>query len=648
MAEQNRNDIGITFLLSNVQSIKSKEYLLRDEIDKTNADFAVITETWLRSNVDNVWIDCCQFNTDGYSIVTANRNNRKGGGLALIHKEGYTVKIIESGQKQSFEYLLCSVVIQNNIVTLAMIYRPPHSEKNPCTSLMFIDDFTQFLPDILTEHKNIVILGDFNLHLEADDPDSRVFTDIVDAMGLTPHVTIPTHKAGHTLDQVYTLLDNQVEVSKCSQGLLLSDHFVIECHASVPTSSIATKTVTSRKLKDIDYTAFMNDINNDAIRLTDIDEAVRTLDAELLRVLDKHAPMKERRVTERKRETWYEDHIKYQRKFVRSRYRVWQKYREQHQWKAYTIERNRLNRMLAGSKMRCISDKVEECGSDTKRLYHLVNNITSRIKVNPMPPGSDQDIADEMAACFLSKIRKIRDDLSDCPTYSPSFRGTEELKVFQPMTEEEVVNIIRSMPTKSCESDVITTKLLKHILSKLGSVITGVVNLSLSSGTFATDWKSAIVRPLLKKKGLELTAKNYRPVSNLPFMSKVVEKCMLRQFTAHCDANRLLPDYQSAYRANFSCETALVELHDNILWSMEKQRVTAIVAIDLSAAFDTVDHNILLDVLHKRFGISQPILSWFESYLRPRSFKVNVGRAYSTTQPNATCCPHIYQHPRIC
>ena len=77
---------------------------------------------------------------------------------------------------------------------------------------------------------------------------------------------------------------------------------------------------------------------------------------------------------------------------------------------------------------------------------------------------------------------------------------------------------------------------------------------------------------------------------------------MLTQFTTHCDNNDLLTDYQSAYRKNFSCETALVKLTDDILWSMEEQRVTAVVAIDLSAAFDMVDHSILLEVLQKRFG----------------------------------------------
>ena len=137
-------------------------------------------------------------------------------------------------------------------------------------------------------------------------------------------------------------------------------------------------------------------------------------------------------------------------------------------------------------------------------------------------------------------------------------------------------------------------------MDRLGKTITAIVNISLQEGIFADKWKVAIVRPLLKKAGLDLVAANYRPVSNLPFLSKVNEKCMLKHFNRHCEMNNFLPEYQSAYRQHYSCETALVKMADDILWSMEHQRITAVVAIDLIAAFDTVDHDILLKVLgHK-------------------------------------------------
>ena len=115
---------------------------------------------------------------------------------------------------------------------------------------------------------------------------------------------------------------------------------------------------------------------------------------------------------------------------------------------------------------------------------------------------------------------------------------------------------------------------------------------------------------------------NYRPVSNLSFLSHLVEKCVLIQFNKHCADNTHLPDYQSAYRANYSCKTALVIKVYNILLGMERQKITALTAIDLLAAFNTIDYEILLEVLQIKFSFTGQVLHWFDSYLRPRGFQV--------------------------
>ena len=128
--------------------------------------------------------------------------------------------------------------------------------------------------------------------------------------------------------------------------------------------------------------------------------------------------------------------------------------------------------------------------------------------------------------------------------------------------------------------------------------------MSLCQGVFAKNWKIALVKPLLKKVGLDLNHSNYRPVSNLPFILKVVETCMLEQFNRHCTDNHLFQDYQSAYRQQYSWEIALVKWVNNILWSMEQQCITALAAIDLLATLDTVDHTILLKVFQNKFGIT--------------------------------------------
>ena len=137
---------------------------------------------------------------------------------------------------------------------------------------------------------------------------------------------------------------------------------------------------------------------------------------------------------------------------------------------------------------------------------------------------------------------------------------------------------------------------LKKVLVHHIPAITKVINLSLSIGNFFEDWKLAIVRPLTKsiKKGTEKS--NYRPVNNLQFISKVIEKCTLNQLTEHCNKYNLLPEYQSAYRKYYSCETSLLKLVNYALWTMENKLITAVTVMDLSMAFDTLSHELLLTV----------------------------------------------------
>ena len=139
------------------------------------------------------------------------------------------------------------------------------------------------------------------------------------------------------------------------------------------------------------------------------------------------------------------------------------------------------------------------------------------------------------------------------------------------------------------------------------------------TGHVPASFKSAIVRPLIKKPGLDNEElKNYRPVSNLTFLSKLLEKVVLRQLLDHLTANNLLYANQSAYRSGHSTETALLKITNDLLNATDSKEVSLLALLDLSAAFDTIDHSILLDRLLVSFGVTDNALSWFKSYLTDR------------------------------
>ena len=135
------------------------------------------------------------------------------------------------------------------------------------------------------------------------------------------------------------------------------------------------------------------------------------------------------------------------------------------------------------------------------------------------------------------------------------------------------------MKTKSCESD--TLPLLKECIDSILPTIANLVNISLQDGVFAFRLKTSIIRALLKKSTLDLIPSNYCPVSNLSFLSKLLEKCAMDHVNEHCNLHKLLPDYHLAYHNGYSCETAIIKLVNDILWAMENQQVIAVMALDL-------------------------------------------------------------------
>lgn len=204
------------------------------------------------------------------------------------------------------------------------------------------------------------------------------------------------------------------------------------------------------------------------------------------------------------------------------------------------------------------------------------------------------------------------------------------LLTFDHATNEEIRNILRKAPSKSCELDPIPTSLLKNCSDAVVPLTTCIINASFDESVVPSIFKQALVRPLLKKQGLDTDIlKNYRPVSNLPFLSKVLEKVVAKRLDVHLETNSLCDTLQSAYRSNHSTETALTRVHHDITSALDRQSPAVLVLLDLSAAFDVIDHNILLRRLSFAYGIDGCTLQWIRSYLTDRYQSVVIGTSNS-------------------
>ena len=357
-----------------------------------------------------------------------------------------------------------------------------------------------------------------------------------------------------------------------------------------------------------------------------VSDLTDTYNSKVTAVLDKHAPTKKKTITVRPKPKWYSEDIDECRKEKRKAEKKWRKTKLTVHKQIYKEKQRSLNKMIANSKKNFYSDKLSKSQGDQKQLFRCVNELLNNTKSSSLPSHSNQkELADEMSEFFTQKIEKIRKELELFQSKNSKVYAEKESSVFQsvlhPATEEEVRKIIMSSSTTTCALDPIPTQLLKENLDILLPVITKIINRSLSESKVPDSFKLAIILPLLKKDSLDPDVfKHYRPISNLPFLSKVLERVVAVRLDSHSHPNSEAK--QSAYKKHHSTETALLKIQNDILLKIDNQECVLLLLLDLSAAFDTVDHTILLERLQTRFGITGAALKWVESYFENRRQQV--------------------------
>ena len=223
------------------------------------------------------------------------------------------------------------------------------------------------------------------------------------------------------------------------------------------------------------------------------------------------------------------------------------------------------------------------------------------------PPSRFKHTADDFENHFWYKVDTIRNATQNL------IQPRATLDVFLSTTPCDVSLIIISSPVKQCLSDPAPTWLVKRLCPVLSGAIAIICNASFVEGVLPPSQKHAIVTPRLRKPTLDPDDLNsYRPISSLSFLSKTIERVVAVPFNEHVEAYNLLTSHQSAYRAHHSTETAKIDVHNRIVSNMDRGRhASVLVLLDLSSAFDTVDHAIFLEVLEKRFVFIVIALKWY-------------------------------------
>ena len=401
--------------------------------------------------------------------------------------------------------------------------------------------------------------------------------------------------------------------------------------------------MTSRNLRAVQKDQFKTDLAtviysvHEKKHNLNVGSLVDSYNSGLRTVLDRHAPLNIRRVRDRPSALWLTKEVRNARRKRRRAERLWRKTKLTVHKEMYINTRMEATQHVIAAKRQFFANKIDSGTFSTKQLFSVSNQLLGKSRSHSLPSNIPPNELPKVFCKFFSdKISNLREKLDSRHSLPPTFTVYEGpvLDQFASVSEDEISDLIKKMPTKGCILDPMPTDMVKQCADDLVPLITCIINESLASGIVPNHFKQAVVVPILKKTGLDVNnLKNYRPVSNLPFISKILEKVVLGQLQQHLCNNDLLECNQSAYRKGHSVETAVLSVMDTLLTKSDEKLISLISLLDLSAAFDTLDHSILLRRLDYSFGIRGNVLNWFTSYVSQRFQSVIVNGSVSNPRP---------------
>ena len=309
----------------------------------------------------------------------------------------------------------------------------------------------------------------------------------------------------------------------------------------------------------------------------------------------------------------------------------------------YKNYRNIFSKLKRFAKINYYNSKCEEYRNNTSKLWKVINNITGKIsnksdiidhiKIKNVRCYSSQLIANEFGEFFSSigrtyaqKIPKAQFPINH---YVDKIKMQPKSIFLTPTNRTELENLISKLPNKSsCGHDNINNILLKKLGSEILTPLTIICNTSLSTGVFPRKMKTAIVIPLYKSKERELV-NNYRPISLLMTISKILEKVVYKRVYNFMQDTQQIYTSQYGFRAGHSCESAISEVLGEIAKSLQNGKTTICILLDLSKAFDSLEHNVIFDKMEK-YGLRGTCLDWFKSYLTDRDMRVKCRTRHGT------------------
>ena len=608
-----------------------------------------VTETWLNaSNQDT-------FSLSGYKFISQIRNEKIGGGVGIFVNIDLPYKLRPDLCRMT-SYIECLFIEipqkgKNNIF-IGCIYRPPNTDIS-----LFNSEIVLLLKTIDGEKKKLALIaGDYNLDLikqEKHAPTAEFFNNLI-SYSFYPIIRNPTRISNISS----TLIDNifvnstQYKVASAIVYSEISDHLPIILHLETCLIKNVLPGVIKRRFFDKNSMAqFLAELANTDNWLdvykrcqfdVDTDAAFECFHKQYTAIFNKNFPEKTIKLSHRltPRHAWMTKGLIRACLKKSKLYKHYQKSGSDADKNKYKTYKKNLERLLNTAEKTYYYDRFKCLCGDLRRTWKLIGDLTGKAQrenisdsftVNGITITDKREIVEKLNDYFVNIGRLLATSIQPSPLHFSDYIKKTYLNslVFFPTDASEVINIVSSFKNKeSFGFDNIPVNIMKSSICFIAEPISAIINSSMNTGVFPNILKIAKVCPVFKS-GEKSDFQNYRPISVLPSFSKIFEKVVHNRLLSYLNTNSILCSNQYGFRKNHSTYMALMDMYDRVSAAADNNEFSMGVFIDLSKAFDTLNHDILLKKL-EYYGVRGIALDWFKSYLSNRKQCVSLGGVISS------------------
>ena len=597
-------------------------------------DILCISETWLESSMPDRLI-----NIDGFTLFR-NDGGRGGGTCIYVRSnlKGTKVKISHPTCEGIQDVWVKVQLDKLPSIIVGAMYRHPHA-----TSDSF-DYIREILQELALENKSIFLLGDINDNILDRQSKLKKIVNVLNFSQMIDNPTRITNTSRTLIDVVITNSKEKV-LSADVEACHVSDHELISLIVNVSKPKHETEIKTFRSLKEYSQETFCSilsdkkDSFDQILRTDDVIVQADIFTTNFISSLDSCAPVVTKTIT-RPPAPWMTDEIRYEMRYRNSlKERLHLEYNEITDT-LYKLSKKRVKSMIRIAKSNFHRNRFITARNSRKNIWNVVNEvIPSKSKSSSGIMVNDPAASAEKFNEFFANVGKktfesvqssnIHDRLQRVIQQQRNERqGLRSRFRPQPVSVETVVKTVMDLKNKNSSGmDGISIRFLKDSLPVLAFYLTVIINTSIVTGIVPDKWKHAIVCPLLKQGDVE-DPSNYRPISLLSVLSKILEKVVANQLYEFLSLNNLFSESQHGFRQGLSTQTALIQITEHLYKNVDKHEVSLLALCDLSKAFDSVSHTLLL----QKMDALQIDDFWFTNYLTNRTQAVKINSNISSKQ----------------